>query len=186
MITQEEQTKREIEHEEKINIIWIEENILRDQKTRYYYELFESINKNCKESSKILIQNTHFFDSNRLQNIQLKKSEIKLLGADYRIDKSQKKLSYFKSNKDSLQLNSFNYIDFSINNTKKDENNDKEKEKSMNQNKEDNIILSNPSKENTDKLDDNESNNSFPITLSNLPKKFSSVLRRKIIKKKYK
>ena len=39
------------------------------------------INKNCQESSKILIQNTHFFDSNRLQNIQLKKSEIKLLDA---------------------------------------------------------------------------------------------------------
>ena len=56
MITQEEQTKREIEHEEKINIIWIEENILRDQKTRYYYELFESINKNCKEYKKFWFQ----------------------------------------------------------------------------------------------------------------------------------
>ena len=49
IIILEDQKKKEIENEELIKIIWIEENILRDQKTRYYNELFKTIKQDCFE-----------------------------------------------------------------------------------------------------------------------------------------
>ena len=46
-----QQENRDI-HEEKINIVWIEENIIRDEKTKEYNELYKTISQDCYEYKK--------------------------------------------------------------------------------------------------------------------------------------
>ena len=62
MTEKENKEPEEPKHEEKINIIWIELNILSDENTNYYNQLYETLHQKCREYKYYYLKATRSLD----------------------------------------------------------------------------------------------------------------------------